>query len=121
MSGSSIKGLDRRVHTLDALERVGGGNTHQEIAITDIVSEGEIRGLVNGGSSIYVDDDSLFENDEATYHSASINATGLANSVYVTLSAVTGQTAGTSGTRFLVIKDALETTVSLSEGVNANL
>lgn len=43
------------------------GTTNQRISITDMISEGPIKGLVNGGKSIYLDNDALFEGGEVPY------------------------------------------------------
>ncbi len=45
------------------------GHTEQTIAITDIVSEGPIAGLVHGGRSIFLDSDVLFDDSEVGYSS----------------------------------------------------
>ena len=46
------------------------GITEQIISITDIISEGPVQGLVHGGKSIYVNNDSLFSDDDTGYTSS---------------------------------------------------
>ena len=55
----SINALDRRkyVPENDQIRTNGDGSTEQSILITDIISEGPIAGLVNGGSSIFLNND----------------------------------------------------------------
>jgi hypothetical protein len=45
------------------------GHTEQVVAVTDIVSEGPIAGLVSGGRSIFLDNDVLFDDSEVGYSS----------------------------------------------------
>ena len=57
----------------DSLNRVFGGRgfTEQMIGITDIISEGPIGGLVEGGASVYLNNDALFNENNAPYKSKS--------------------------------------------------
>ena len=120
MAQKSIIAADRRQEQELILEQSSNG-VSQNITITDIVSEGEIKGLVNGGGSIYFNEDSLFEDDETDYQSFdtgvnAVLATGATNSTTVTLSGDTKQTLTEAGHRFLIIKNALEAQVTLSSG-----
>ena len=45
------------------------GHTEQAIGITDIISEGPIAGLVHGGRSIFLDNDSIYDDTETGYSS----------------------------------------------------
>ena len=66
MSRGSIKAIDRR-RTADEnvlIDQVSTGATYQTVSVTDIISEGEIEGLVDGGNSIYVNGDPLFAEEE---------------------------------------------------------
>ena len=116
MADKSIKASDRR-QTQDSILETSPSATSQSINITDIVSEGEIKGLVNGGESIFFNEDSLFSNDETNYSSGDlITATGATNSTTVSITGDTKQTITTGGDRFLIVKDALTAQVSLSAG-----
>jgi hypothetical protein len=46
------------------------GITEQVISVTDIISEGPVQGLVHGGKSIYVNNDSLLSDDDTGYTSS---------------------------------------------------
>ena len=114
MANKSIIAADRRQAQENILE-TSTSQTSQSISMTDIVSEGEIKGLVNGGESIFFGEDSLFNNDEASFSSGFFRVTGTTGSTNVTLSGDTKQTI-TGGNRFLAIKNALVAQVSLSNG-----
>ena len=47
----------------------GASSTEQVIGITDIISEGPIAGLAKGGGSIYLNNDSLFTDEETVFAS----------------------------------------------------
>ena len=116
MANKSITASDRR-QAQDNILETSSSQTSQSINITDIVSEGEIKGLVNGGESIFFNEDALFNNDESNYSSGDlVNATGNTNSTTVTITGDTKQTITSGGNRFLVIRDALNIQVSLSGG-----
>ena len=116
MANKSITASDRR-QSQDNILETSSSQTSQSINITDIVSEGEIKGLVNGGESIFFNEDPLFNNDESNFSSGDlINATGALNSTTVTITGDTKQTLTSGGNRFLVIRDALNIQVSLSAG-----
>ena len=69
----------------DNISVQGFGVTSQQVSVTDIISEGEIEGLVNGGSSIFFDDSPLFADGEGPTNSGVTNhATGATNSTSVT-------------------------------------
>tara|TARA_S200000501_G_scaffold175126_1_gene164758 strand:- start:8326 stop:16332 length:8007 start_codon:yes stop_codon:yes gene_type:complete len=68
----SILGRDRRkaYPGNNSLRRVvGRGFTEQQISLTDMISEGPIQGLVRGGASIYLNNDSMFNFDTSAYYS----------------------------------------------------
>ena len=44
--------------------RMNAGSTEQVLSVTDVISEGPIQGLVFGGKSIFLNDDSLFADSE---------------------------------------------------------
>jgi len=64
-----LHGLDFRVHdmTADATTYGINGSREQNILVTDIISEGPIAGLVEGGKSIFLNNDSLLNVDIAPY------------------------------------------------------
>ena len=69
------------------------GSRFQNITLTEIISEGEIEGLAEGGASIFLNDDPMFEPGEAPFTpSTSVTGTGATNSTSVTLSDATRQT-----------------------------
>ena len=119
MSRGSIKSIDRR-RTADenvVINQVSGGVTYQSVSVTDILSEGEIGGLVKGGNSIYVDGAPLFAEEEIEVVGDNTNTvTGATNSTSVTASEnITDTTIDpTAGKRFLVVKEAIETTVEIT-------
>ena len=71
MANKSITASDRR-QAQDNILETPTSQTSQSINITDIVSEGEIKGLVNGGESIFFNEDSLFNNDESNFSSGDL-------------------------------------------------
>jgi len=119
MSRGSIKSIDRR-RTADenvVIDQVSGGVTYQTVSVSDILSEGEIGGLVKGGNSIYVDGAPLFAEEEVEVVGENTNTvTGATNSTSVTASEnITDTTMDpTAGKRFLVVKEAIKTTVTVS-------
>ena len=69
----------------DVVSIVGGGRTTQIISITDIISEGEIEGLVNGGAGIVIDGNPMFAEGEAPSNSPIGNGvSGATNTTSVT-------------------------------------
>lgn len=119
MANRSITANDRRKQTSSLITEQNFGTT-QTIAITDIVSEGEIKGLVNGGESILLNEDPLFTNDETEFRSVSLLGTAAINSTTVALTESTEQSIAEGTTRFLIIEDALEANVTLSAGAAIN-
>ena len=119
MSRGSIKSIDRR-RTADenvVINQVSGGVTYQSVSVTDILSEGEIGGLVKGGNSIFVDGAPLFAEEEIEVVGDNNNTvTGATNSTSVTASEnITDTTMNpTAGKRFLVVKEAIKTTVEIT-------
>ena len=123
MSRGSIKAVDRR-RTADEnviIDQVSAGATYQTISVTDIISEGEIEGLVEGGQSIYVNGDPLMGEGESRKEGA-LDATvsGTAGSATVTVSNDIGSenVALNEGYRFLIVKNVIEATVTFSEETN---
>ena len=66
---AGIQSIDRRKSSTenDRIQGLGGSRTHQNVALTDILSEGPIEGLVEGGSSIFLNGDPLFAEGEAPF------------------------------------------------------
>lgn len=65
----SIRSRDRRsARGNRPLSRYAYGSTNQSITITDMISEGPIKGLVNGGQSIYLNDDAFFSGGSSPYN-----------------------------------------------------
>ena len=119
MSRGSIKSTDRR-RTADEnviIDQVSGGASYQNVSVTDILSEGDIAGLVKGGNSIYVNGAPLFAEQEVEVVGDNSNTvTGATNSTSVTASGNITDTSVTpaDGKRFLIIKEAIKTTIELS-------
>ena len=69
---SSLTSFDRRTAFTgnNAITRVSFGVTEQVISITDMISEGPIGGLVNGGKSIYLNNDVIFDDQDTGYRSS---------------------------------------------------
>jgi hypothetical protein len=67
----------------------GASSTEQVIGITDIISEGPIAGLVKGGGSIFLNNDSLFTDEETIFAStvglttSSIHTTGSGHNIRI--------------------------------------
>ena len=67
----SLSARDRRVAfgPNSYINRYNYGTTEQIIAVTDMLSEGPIQGLVEGGASVFVNNDRLFSDDDTGYNS----------------------------------------------------
>ena len=67
----SLSARDRRVAfgPNSYINRYNYGTTEQIIAVTDMLSEGPIQGLVEGGSSVFVNNDRLFADNDTGYNS----------------------------------------------------
>ena len=80
------------------------GQTSQTISVTDIISEGEIEGLVSGGASVYFDNSPVFAEGEGPTNSTETNhATGVTNSTSVTTQvALNPNILGENATNFLL-------------------
>jgi hypothetical protein len=89
MATKSVTAKDKRIvnEMASTISRTSGAERDQIISITDLISEGEIEGLVQGESSIYLNDDNIVEPSQS-----SINSSYLQNSV---LTATNGATTGT--------------------------
>ena len=85
----SVTAKDKRIvnERASTISQASGGSRDQIISITDLISEGEIEGLVQGEASIYLNDDNVVEPSQS-----SINSTYLKNAV---LTATNGSTTGT--------------------------
>ena len=115
----SINALDRRkyVPENDQIRTNGDGSTEQSILITDIISEGPIAGLVNGGSSIFLNNDNLMSEGESTYSppvGMTVTLDSDATAPVNTKGNVFTATLGNEGTRFLRIDKAYSSTVTLA-------
>lgn len=116
----SINALDRRkyVPENDQIRTNGDGSTEQSILITDIISEGPIAGLVNGGSSIFLNNDNLMSEGESTYsppEGMTVTLDSDETAVPVnTKGNIFTATLGNEGTRFLRIDKAYSSTVTLA-------
>ena len=69
MPQQSINALDRRSYSSqnDYIGNSVVSSTEQKIAVTDIISEGPIEGLVNGGQSVFLNNDPMLSAEEAPY------------------------------------------------------
>ena len=67
MPQQSINALDRRSYSAqnDSVGNAVLASTEQMIAVTDILSEGPIEGLVNGGQSVFLNNDPMIAEEEA--------------------------------------------------------
>ena len=61
----------------------GVGYKQQVVGITDIISEGPIKGLVNGGKSVFVNNDPLLSDDATAYAPNGQIATGTGGSTTI--------------------------------------
>ena len=85
----SVTAKDKRIvnERASTISQASGGSRDQIISITDLISEGEIEGLVQGEASIYLNDDNVVEPSQS-----SLNSTYLKNAV---LTATNGSATGT--------------------------
>jgi len=91
------------------------GSRFQNITLTEIISEGEIEGLVEGGSSIFLNDDPMFEPGEAPFTpTTTVTGTGVTNSTSVTLSDSTRQTIEEDDGKLFMGVEVIEAQISLS-------
>jgi hypothetical protein len=88
----SVTAKDKRIanEMAGTISRATGSSRDQIISITDLISEGEIEGLVQGEASIYLNDDNVVEPSQS-----SLNSTYLQNAV---LSATNGSNTATVNT-----------------------
>ena len=100
----------------DVVSIVGGGRTTQTVSITDIISEGEIEGLVEGGKGIIIDGNPMFAEGEAPTNSSDGNSvTGATNTTSVTsTTAVSSSILSDIGDNFLLVKNATNVQVEVS-------
>jgi hypothetical protein len=119
MAGKSIKATDRRTQSTanNVLEQVSTGSKEQTILITDIISEGEIEGLVHGDSSVYLNNDPIISLGASPYRSSgplsiSLNATTTAT-VSTGADGIFKAIKGTDP-KFLIVHDLYSGTVTLS-------
>ena len=113
---AGIQSIDRRKTSTenDRIQGLGGSRTHQNVALTDIISEGPIEGLVEGGSSIFLNGDPLFAEGEAPFIPLdSVTASGSSGANTITLNSSTSQTKGEEDL-FIGISEAINTSVSMS-------
>ena len=112
-----INAIDKRVHSNDndLIQSVGTPRTFQNVSITDMLSEGPIEGLTEGGSSIFLNGDPLFAEGEAPFieSGTSITASGSAGSNTITTNAPTSQTKGAADL-FIGVSKVVETTVEIT-------
>lgn len=100
-----MTGADRRSEYAknNALNNIVYGSTEQVISITDIISEGPILGLARGGKSVFLNNDSIFEDSEVGY------------------APVGGETVtGTSGSTSITINDWTAPSYSYDPGIVDN-
>ena len=118
MPGPSIGALGRREYSAanDALHTATNGSTEQTILITDIISEGPIAGLVEGGTSVFLNNDPIQTSDQAAYSAPE----GVTCSLNNSSSSVTVDTKGNSfnvsasenGKKYLCIYNAYSLTIT---------
>lgn len=111
--------LDRRMQDQknDILSSKSG-NTEQNVVITDIISEGPIAGLVEGGASVFVNNDQLMTADQTAYSSpegVEVTLTTGSTSAPVSLKGNTFNVkAGVEGKKYLLVEDAY--TINVTAG-----
>ena len=111
---AGIKSIDKRKSANDLIVQVGRQSTFQNVSITDVLSEGPIEGLVEGGSSIFLNDDPLFAEGEAPFIAQeTITASGSSGANSITLSSVTAQSKGDADL-FIGVSNALSASVAMS-------
>ena len=115
---AGLTARDRRKSSFgnDVLIQATSTSDRQNIILSEIISEGEIQGLAEGGSSIFLNGDPLFDIGEAPFvPPVTTTASCSDNSTAVTLTSSVSQTkTDEDGDLFLGVKEALEGTVELS-------
>ena len=114
---AGLTAQDRRKSSFgnDVLAQAMGSSKDQNITVTEIISEGEIEGLAEGGSSIFVNGDPLFDIGESPFlPPVTTTASGATNTTAVTLSSSTPQTYDSEDGSLFIGVSLLTTTVSLS-------
>ena len=115
---AGLTARDRRKSSFgnDVLSQATSTSDRQNIILAEIISEGEIQGLAEGGSSIFLNGDPLFDIGEAPFIPTSTTTASCSNnSTAVTLTSSVSQTkTDEDGDLFLGVKDVLEGTVELS-------
>ena len=112
-----INAIDKRVHSQDndLIQSVGTPRTFQNVSLTDLLSEGPIEGLTEGGSSVFLNGDPLFAEGEAPFiePGTSIIASGTSGSNTITTNAPTSQIKG-SADLFIGVSNVIETTAEIT-------
>ena len=111
-----VRAIDRRKTSSenDLISQATTPRTYQNVNITDIISEGPIEGLVEGGSSIFLNGDPLFGEGEAPFvPSVTLKASGTSGQNTISLNAPTSQTKGVTNL-FVGIEEAVTGSVSIS-------
>jgi len=87
MPQQSINALDRRSYSSqnDSISNAVVKSTEQNISVTDIISEGPIEGLVNGGQSVFLNNDPMLAEEETFYQNSEAKAVFTTNSDEVTI------------------------------------
>lgn len=107
-----MTGADRRSEfpKNNALNNIVYGSTEQVISITDIISEGPILGLARGGKSVFLNNDSIFEDTEVGYAPVGgETVSGTSGSTSITINEWTAPSyyydPGVVDTQFILIHD----------------
>jgi hypothetical protein len=117
MPQQSINALDRRVQSInnDSINNTIQASTEQNILVTDIISEGEIEGLVNGSRSVFLNNDPIDDNNDQVYSNSSTKVAIAAASTNATIS-LNGEVFKTDaeGSKFLLIHKIATVKVTIS-------
>ena len=117
MPQQSINALDRRVQSVnnDSINNTIQASTEQNILVTDIISEGEIEGLVNGSRSVFLNNDPIDDNNDQVYSNSSTKVAIAAASTNATIS-LNGEVFKTDaeGSKFLLIHKIATVKVTIS-------
>jgi len=121
MPQQSINALDRRLYSRnnDGIENSVSSSNEQTIMVTDLISEGPIAGLVNGGNGIFLNGDSLQSSEQSSFSAPDgMTITLNTNSTTATVNPggnVFNALKGNSGTKYLMVYDVYSATVSTSD------
>jgi hypothetical protein len=121
MPQQSINALDRRLYSRnnDGIANSVSSSNEQTIMVTDLISEGPIAGLVNGGNGIFLNGDSLQSSEQSSFTPPDgMTITLTTNSTTATINPggnVFNALKGENGTKYLMVYDIYSTSVTASD------